>query len=164
MTDEPTTRARELLRELGTDGYSARARARAQRRRSPWNLVLIPLAIGGVGATWYAFLVLLAAVRNLVVPEHSATLGELSRCEGMFPIVFFVSSFVAAIPVGLVLGNSLAWCVASARRTFEKEAQGVWHASYSDVQRDLLVIAVYSVPPALLLAFGGGVLMRCSHG
>ena len=40
------------LIERAAEGYAA-AQRRAQRRRSPWNLILIPLGLAGWLGTWY---------------------------------------------------------------------------------------------------------------
>src|SRR5690349_6580455 len=53
-----------------TTGYWAGARRRAQRRKSPWNLVLIPLCGGSAIAIWYALFRLVWWFHAMLYPGH----------------------------------------------------------------------------------------------
>lgn len=165
MTDRPITREQEILDELLTPGLRERMRERAKRRKSPWNLLLFPLALGGMAATWYGFLWLVVGVRNLVLQSHVSGVDELMRSgpQGFFAGVCFVGAFFGAIPLGFLLCNCIVWCIPHARRAFEREAAGVPDASFAEAKRDLLLLALYVSLPAFLLALAGGVLMQCAR-
>jgi hypothetical protein len=76
------------------------------------------------------------------------------------PIVFFGAPFFAAIPVGLLLSNCIVWCVPPYRRAIEPEAKGVWHASFSDAQKDLSLLALCIACPVILASFVAALVMR----
>ena len=83
-----------------------------------------------------------------------------SQRTGLAPIVFFVAPLFAAIPVGLLLSNFIVWCIPPYRRAIEPEAKGVWHASFSDAQKDLSVLALCIGGPAILASFVAALVMR----
>ena len=164
--DGSASHEQEVPEELTPGELRALMRERAQRRKSPWNVLLFLLGLGGVAATWYGFLWIVVGARNLVLGEHVASVTELvrSRCEGFAAGVCFVCSFFAAIPFGGFVANGILRCVAPIRRVFDEESGGVPGASFGESQRGLLLFALYVSLPALLLALGGGLLMRCRCG
>src|SRR5439155_26186365 len=83
----------------------------------------------------------------------SCSAALLSRAAGLAPIIFFVAPLFAAIPVGLFLSNCIVWCIPPYRRASEREAQGVWHASFADAQKDLLLLALCMGLPVLIASF-----------
>ena len=50
--------------------FYTEARQRAKRRKSPWNLILIPLVIGGIGSVWYGLFQLMWKIHINIYPEH----------------------------------------------------------------------------------------------
>jgi hypothetical protein len=165
MTDCPTTRGQEIVDELLTEGLRERMRERAKRRKSPWNVVLFLLSFGGMAATCYGFLWLVVGARNLVLHGHVAGVGELMRSgpRGFLAGVCFLCPIFGAIPFGGLVANGILWCVPHARRAFEREAKGVWHASFAEAKRDLLLFVRYLSLPAFVIALVAGVLMECSR-
>src|SRR5438128_1987206 len=159
-------RRNALLSETFSRGYLERARTRATRRKSPWNLLLLPLGFLGVAIAWWASLRLLWAVRDLILPTHAVSFSVMFNQEfhqedrGFIPLLFFIPPFFAAVPVGLLLCNAIAWCIPPARRAFAREAEGVWHASFADAQRDLATVALYISVPTLVIALVGALLLR----
>ena len=93
---------RRIADEVFSAGFLGRARLRARRRRSPWNLVLIPLFLGGAGAAGYAFFTLVWHVHTWIYPAHSGRLRDFWPRGLGFPA--FVSSFL--------LGSDAMWRVA----------------------------------------------------
>lgn len=156
---------RNILKELRTPGYLGRAQQRAQRRKSPWNLILIPLGFGWIAGSAYVLFQLMWRVHTAIYPEHT---GRFSEFWGRgISFTSFVSSFllmmpllVAAVPLGLLFSNCIAWCVIPARKAFAKEAEGVKGASFREAMQGLWVFAKILVPICLLLSFAGAVTLK----
>lgn len=164
MDKEPPD-LRNISKEILTDGFFDRAHRRAQRRKSPWNLLLIPLALGGIVLSAYVLFQIMWRVHIAVYPEHANKLGEFWG-EGISPRSF-ISSFlllvpllIAAAPLGLMLANILAWCITPARKVFDKEAQGVKWASLSESMHGLAKVALIALPLCLLLSLIGAVTLK----
>jgi hypothetical protein len=146
-------------------GYFERARQRAKRRRSPWNLVLIPLGLGSMAFICYGLFQFMWRVHTWFHPNHVGRFRGF-WAEGIgFPA--FVSSFVlfiplvfAAIPLGMIFTNAVAWCIPPARRAFDREAEGIKWASSHEAMSGLIKIAFILVPICLLLSFIGAVTLR----
>ena len=155
MKSAPSSRVGELASELSSKGYFGRAQQRAARRKSPWNLLDLLFGLACMGLAWWTFVHGVWAARNLVMPQHSVSFstGLHTRAAGLAPIVFFVAPLFAAIPVGLFLSNCIVWCIPPYRRASEREAQGVWHASFADAQKDLLLLALCMGLPVLIASF-----------
>lgn len=159
MRSEPRT-LREIADEVLTEGYWSRARERAQRRRSPWNLLLIPLVLGGVALTFYLLFQLMWQVHIALHPEHAGRLAEFWRKYISFRS--FVSSLllavplgIVALPLGMILGNLIAWSIPPARRAFEREAKGVSGASLHQSVVELGKLALFLLPFCLILSLIG---------
>jgi len=156
---------RNISGEIQTKGYYERARQRAQRRRSPWNLLLIPLVIGSTGLTTYSLFRAMWQVHTMIYPDHAGRLGEFWGKGIGFRT--FVSSFLlampllfAALPLGMIVANGLAWCIGPARRAFNREAEGVKWASFRQSVSGLAIVAAVVVPLCLLLSFIGAVTLQ----
>jgi hypothetical protein len=108
-----------------------------------------------MAAAWWAFVHGVWAVRNLVMPQHAVAFSTVlhARTTGLTPIILFVAPFFAAIPVGLFLSNCIVWCIPPYRRASQREAEGVWHASFLDAQKDLSLLALCIGLPALIASF-----------
>src|SRR3989304_1036932 len=107
---------RNISKEVFSEGYFERARQRAKRRKSPWNLVLIPLGFGGIALICYALFQLMWRVHMWLHPDHVDRFKEF-WAEGI-GLPAFVSSFLlfipllfAAVPLGMLFANALAWCI-----------------------------------------------------
>ncbi len=164
MEDERAN-LRNISKELRTPGYARRARQRAQRRKSPWNLLLIPFGIGGVGGSAYILFQIMWRIHVALYPGHAGRFNEF--WQGGVSFASFVSSFlllvplfVASLPIGLMFTNCVAWCIVPARRAFEREAEGVKWASFRESMRGLWVIVRIVVPGCLLLSFIGAATLR----
>jgi hypothetical protein len=155
MKSAPSSRLGELASEVSGKGYFGRAQQRAARRKSPWNLLDLLFGLPCMGAAWWAFVHGIWAVRNLVMPQHAVSFSTVlhARATGLVPIIFFVAPLFAAIPVGLFLSNCIVWCIPPYRRASQREAEGVWHASFADAQKDLSLLAVCIGLPVLVASF-----------
>jgi hypothetical protein len=155
MKSVQSSRLGELASEVTRKGYFGRAQQRAARRKSPWNLLDLLFGLACMGAAWWAFVQSVWAVRNLVIPQHAVSFSTVSHSHssGIAPIIFFVAPLFAAIPVGLFLSNCIVWCIPGYRRASEREAEGVWHASFAEAQKDLSLLALCMGLPVLIASF-----------
>jgi hypothetical protein len=149
------SRTREIASEVTTGGYFARAQQRAARRKSPWNLLDIPGGLAGICFFSWALVHLIWALRNLLVPDRAVpfSMFSLFQSTDIAAVVFGLAPFFAAIPLGMLLSNFVLWCIPPYRRACDREAKGVWHASFKDSQKDLSLLALWLAPPALLASF-----------
>ena len=155
MKSAHSSRLGELASEVTRKGYFGRAQQRAARRKSPWNLLDLLFGVACIGAAWWGFLHSVWAARNLVMPQHAVSFSTVlhSQGSGIASIIFFVAPLFAAIPVGLFLSNCIVWCIPPYRRASEREAEGVWHASFADAQKDLSLLALCMGLPVLIASF-----------
>jgi len=159
------TRNASVWREITTPGYLERARARAQKRTSPWNLLLIPVALGGLVAIVYALVHVMWAIHTFIYPEHIGHAGEFWG-RGIRPLPF-ASSFLflmplilAALPLSLMIANCIVWCIPPARRAFQREGREEEWWSFPVAMRQLWQISQLLVPIGLLLSLVGAATLR----
>lgn len=145
--------------------YIQEAQARAKRRKSPWNLILIPLVIAGGVFVYIVQFKMLWFINISLYPNHSGRLSEFWR-EGLSSGAF-ISSFLLAMPIllsslvlGMIIANLSAWCIIPARRAFDKEAQGVKGTSFKEAMRGLDKIAIYLVPICFILGLIGAATLK----
>lgn len=156
---------RALAKEVFSEGYFKRAQLRARRRRSPWNLILIPLVLGGVAGTSYVLFRTMWYVHTAIYPTHAGRLAEFwgkNISFGSFVSSFLLSVplFFAALPLGMIVANLVAWLIPPARRTFAREAEGVVGASFAEATSDLWKLASILVPVCLVLSCIGAATLR----
>src|SRR5438552_7602141 len=155
MKSAQSSRLGELASEVSRKGYFGRAQQRAARRKSPWNLLDLLFGLPCMGVAWWAFVHGVWAVRNLIMPQQAVSFATVLQAgaTGFAPILFFVAPLFAAIPVGLFLSNCIVWCIPAYRRASQREAQGVWHASFVHAQKDLSLLALCIGLPVLIASF-----------
>ena len=126
MKSAQSSRLSDLASEVATEGYLARARERAKRRKSPWNLLDPPMWILCSGVIWWGLVHGIWVVRNVVLSQHVVAFSTVfhSQRTGLAPIVFFVAPLFASIPLGMLVSNSLLWPIPPYRRACEAEAEG----------------------------------------
>ena len=134
-------------------GYISQARQRARRKKSTWNLlllpaVLIPLAIIWVGA------VLLATVLHTSIYAGQT----LNSATGIGPILTMIAPFFGAMPLAMLLGNTLVRLLPSARHALDMEAEAFPSTSFAASQTGLRRFAAYAVPVAVCICVFGAVL------
>ena len=136
------------------DWYS-RARHRARRRKSAWNLILVPLSIaGGLGA-WYGLFRLVWAAHVAVYPEHS--LQDFWREGTSFSS--FVPSFLmvfavapGAMCLGFALANFVTWLIPPARRALDAESVGYRRTGFREATNILLKVGAWTLSAGLIIA------------
>jgi len=157
-----TKKDNSIFRELTTKGYLGRAQERAKRRKSPWNLILIPLVLFGIVAFSVGQFTLLWQLNTWVFPEHAGRLREFlgnNEQGAISRLLMTLSSLFSAIPLGLMLANCIAWCIPPARHVFDREAKGIKHASFHEAMLDLGKIALFVVPVCLVLGIIGALTL-----
>ena len=139
------------------------ARSRAQRRDSLWNLILIPLGLSGLLASWYGLFRLVWTFHVFLYPQHS--LGNFwqkdisfSSFAPSFLMVFAVAP--GALCVGLIFANCMSWLLPPARRVFDAESVGCAGASFREATGALVKVALWVVPAGLIIALVSGTLLR----
>ena len=151
----------ELASETTRKGYVGRAQQRASRRKSPWNLLDL-LGFAWMGIVWWGLVHGIWALRNLVMPQHAIPFSTVfhSQHTGLSPIVLFISPLFACIPIGMLISNSILWYIPPYRRACTREAQGVWHASFSDAQRDISLAILCISCPTVVASFIAALVIR----
>jgi hypothetical protein len=130
--------------------YVADTRERAKRRRSKWNLLLIPFAIAGIGLSWYGLTRPLLMLRTFFFP-HDAFLMNGTRLGN---IVTYVAPGFSALGIGLVFANACIWMILPARRALDEEASGAkgvqFKASNVALLRFTGIVSAAALPLAVL--------------
>ena len=135
--------------------WYAGARHRAQRRRSAWNLILIPLGLAGWLGAWYGLFRLVWAFHVTLYPQHSLHdfWGKGVSFSSFVPSFLMVFALMpGAICLGLILANCVAWLIAPARRTFDAEAAGYHGASFREATSTLFKLAAWTLSAGLIIA------------
>jgi hypothetical protein len=132
-------------------GYLEEARKRATRRKSPWNLLLIPAVFGTWLVMWYASIQAVGrllrytrpGLRFIFLPDSGG--GTLIGLGLLF----------AWLPVAMIISNILVAAVAPARHALDREAQAVPGTDLASANRRLLKAMLVMTPIGLLLVFIG---------
>jgi hypothetical protein len=135
------------------DTWISEARSRAQRRRSPWNLLLFLVVAVMIGLVWFN-----ACRFILYLPHNSAVpFAEIAKGHDLQMIFVMISLFFPSIAWGMIFANAIMWMLPSARRTFEREAQGHKGCSFFEAMSGLMKFAltatVIAVPIALIASY-----------
>ncbi len=130
--------------------YLAEAQKRAQRRRSAWNLLLIPAVLLPLG------LLVLLVLQFLHQARYPAQ--ALASASGFGPIFTTIGALLAAIPLSLLIGNRLVWLIIPTRRVLEHEATAVPKTDFVSAQRQLIRFGRIAVPVSLGLAVLGALV------
>jgi len=85
----------------------AAARIRSGRRRSAWNLILIPLGLAGWLGAWYGLFRIVWAFHRLLYPQHA--FHDFWR-EGISFVSFVPSFFMLFGPVPRRSGHRVDSC------------------------------------------------------
>ena len=89
----------------------------AKRRKSGWNLLLVPAVLLPLIAIWVALVLLGDCAHGLIYSGQTLRTGR-----GLGPILNALAPVFVAIPLGMLAGNLLVWCIAPARRALQREA------------------------------------------
>ena len=128
--------------------YHDEARARAKRRKSAWNLLLIPaILVAWFLLTWLSWVGLGTLYRSLHPGRAFVILPE-----GVAGIVMAVGPLLAWIAPAMIMGNLLVAAVAPARRALDEEARSVPGSDLSSANRSLLKMSLVVTPASLLVS------------
>jgi len=135
----------------GRSSYFDDARERARRRRSPWNLLLIPACLGAFAGIYWVYLLLANWLTDQLFPPDAyfrtfSTLGGILR---YIPAGFLV------LALSFAVGNQLVYCIPPARRALDGEAEGHPGTSFGIAQKSLLKGFVLLLPFCLPLCAAG---------
>ena len=131
-------------------GYLDEAQTRAKRRKSLWNLLLIPAVCTAWGLLTCLFYLMLRGLHTVL---HGSQ--PLLSSEAVGPTLTVLGALFAALPFGFLGGNILVSLVPAARAALEREAAPVPGTCFREAQGGLLKVAPYiSIPAALVGLFG----------
>jgi len=132
-------------------GYLDEARKRASRRKSAWNLLLIPAVSGTWLVMWYASVQVVGQLLRFTRPGLNFVLLPDSGAGTLIG----VGLLFAWLPLAMIIGNFLVATVTPARRTLNREAQAVPGTDLASATRDLLKVILVITPTGLLLVILG---------
>ncbi|HTA30166.1 MAG TPA: hypothetical protein VK731_06760 [Candidatus Cybelea sp.] len=145
--------------------YYSKARKRAQRRKSPWNIFLIVTGFAVWLSIWYGLFRLVWLFHVSFYPDHQ--LKDFLNHSGHISVRNFVCGFLmlfaplpGAIALGLVLNNVLFWLIVPIRRIFDAEARGYPGTGFRDAQKALLRFAARALTIGLFLALVGAYFLN----
>lgn len=132
-------------------GYITDARLRAGRRRSRWNLLLIPC---------YFIPWLLLVLGSALMFGRIYSLFHATNHGGVLPdaiggILIAVGSLFAWLAPSMIIANQLVSAVPAARRALDQEAASMPGADRRSANRALFRVSRYLVPVGLLIALAG---------
>jgi hypothetical protein len=132
-------------------GYIVAARTRAGRRRSLWNLLLIPCYVG----SWFLLILgsLLALGRFYSRVHAVGGFGIVPDTVG--GILMAVGSLLAWLGPSMILANLLVAAVPPARRALDREAAAVPGTDRPAANRSLLRLSRYLTPAGVAIALAG---------
>jgi len=139
-----------IIKEVFSQGYLERARIRAQRRKSPWNLLLVPAVILPLGALWWSGVMAAELLHLKLYPGQ-----YLLRSQGLGTVLTAISPFFGALPLAMIVGNFLVWLIPPVRRVLDEEARLYPSTRYRNSQKQLFKLALVSVPLSFLFSVIG---------
>ena len=123
--------------------YYNKARSRAKRSRNSWNLLQIPLVVGGVAlVTWIFLQIILLIMSHLRGKPITLTSYRLEDIREFIVIPLAV----AAMPLGMMLSNFVMWLILPLRKIQEEEVSGHEGGDFGSSMRGLGRFAAFSVP------------------
>lgn len=131
--------------------YFKAARARAERRKSVWNLLLIPSFLLPWLLVWWVSVVHLGKLHRQLHPGREFVLLP----EGMSGILMAIGPLLAWLAPAMIVANTLVSAIRPARRALDRDAASVPQADRSSANRALLKLSLLLTPAALLLGLIG---------
>ena len=142
-----------ITKEVFSEGYLKRARVRAQRRKSPWNLLLIPAVVIPFGGLWWSGVMAAELLHLRLYPGQ-----HLLKSQGLGPVLAAISPFFGALPLAMIIGNLLVRLIPPVRRVLDEETRLFPFTKYRNGQKQLFKIALVLVPLSFLFLVIGALL------
>lgn len=130
--------------------YFHNARARAKKKRSPWDFITLLVGLGCIGFAWWGLASLGSSIHASLFDGQ-----RLMRSEGLGALLVAVAPFFVSVPFGLICGNLIMWLIPHARRTMDGEAGRDPHMTFLGSMRDLLIFGTITTSIALPLTIWG---------
>ena len=131
--------------------YFDEARARAKRRKSPWNLLLIPAVVGPwLFLSWFSA-VGLGKLHRVIYPGHEFVILP----ETVGGILMAVAPLLAWLAPSMIIGNLLVAAISPAKRVLDAEAASVPDTDLASANRVLRRYAIFMLPVGLGLGLIG---------
>lgn len=130
--------------------YYKDARERTKRKKSPWNWILFPFAIIGIGGSLFLLVKGLSALQQYLIPNETILSGRTQ--VGAF--LMFIPIAFLTLPLGFMFANFAAWCIPPARRALDNEAKGTKGAAFKEAMKMMSIVSIIIliiVTPACLL-------------
>jgi hypothetical protein len=129
---------------------------RAGRRKSPWNLVLIPFCFGSAFLIGYSLFQIVSSFHSMIYP--SLEIHELGKTNGTFleqlPLIVMAWSLVpGSVTAGFYIGNIMVWFIKPAREIFEKESKDHQGTDFKSTMNTLGKITLWALPIGLVISF-----------
>ena len=134
--------------------YLDEARSRAKRRKSPWNLLLIPAVLLPLSTLWWSTSAALSELYRVLHPAHQFS-GLPDTAGG---ILMAVAPLFAWMGPAMIIGNLLVAGIPPARRILDAEAARFPGTDRRSTNRRLLRVSVYLTPAALLFGLAGALI------
>ena len=140
--------------------YLGEARVRAEFRKSQFDLLLIPFALGAFSLFAFVQFRILWFVHVRIYPDHSVQLDDFVMNEiggsSSWPSLLMVLPIgISSLILGMILANFILWCIPAIRRILENKAEGIPFASFRESMTGLTYIALILTPICLLLGLIG---------
>jgi hypothetical protein len=134
--------------------YISDARVRARRRKSPWNLLLIPAVFIPWLTLWWLSALLVGQFARLVHPDLEFVLLPDTRGA----ILIALGLLFACLGPAMIIGDLLVALVPGARRTFETEAAPFPETQLKESIWGLLKFSAFLTPVGVLVAVVGAII------
>lgn len=137
--------------------YLDKALERAKRRKSTWNLLLLPAVVVPLGLMWWLSVVGIAKLYRVVHPQTDFVLLP----DTVGGILIAIGPFFAWLAPAMIIGNFATFMVPAARRALEAEAATVRGGDFRSANRGLLKGTAILMPAGILVTLLGVWLPWC---
>ncbi|WKE67225.1 hypothetical protein PVT67_08310 [Gallaecimonas kandeliae] len=131
--------------------YIEEARRRATRRKSKWNLLLIPSISTTLLLLWWVTFIALESIHSKIYSMQNFQ----DTPNGIGVILSAIAPFLGLIPLSMLIGNYIVFLVHPARKALDTEAKGVRGTTFLEAQKGLLKLTMILIPIFYGLALVG---------
>jgi hypothetical protein len=131
---------------VSINDYYTRARRRADEKKSPWNLLQVPLTIGG---TWLVYRILILLLFFGIVHLRPAHENPESYSSANTRDFIFIGVCTASYPFGMMISNLIFWAIRPLRKIQEKETSAKSGTNFKHAMLGLFKAALIFMPLGL---------------